>query len=188
MIAFNTDISSSSANSYISVSSASDLIYTYASKSEGDTWVALSADVQQSLLIRSAAVIDNAYTWLGSKTVAIQGLDWARDNVPIEGIYATCNNSNTLLPNNEIPLAVQIAAAITSIELNSVNRETAQPFTAVKSTQVGELSVTFRDTNEVFGDMYQISNRVNEYLKKYGSLTSSLNTSGSSFKIYQGVR
>lgn len=209
MFSFNSQAASSSATSYISVEEADNIINFFAQPSENTIWVALSATVKEKWLMRSTQIIDNSYTFLGIRTSlgseasTGQRLEWPRIEVPRDGVYNTLHHSSyvnktfkhynyvyddILVNSNEIPENIRIGTALFALDLIAENRESNTPYTEVKSIDAGDVGLVFRDTKEMLANSFAITNRTNEYIKKYGVLRNGLNQIGQVFNIRYGVR
>lgn len=74
MATFSSEISSTSANSYISLEDADDY---FENKFQNELWVNLTDEEKQQLLVTSTNRLD-AETYTGYKTVSTQSLQWPR--------------------------------------------------------------------------------------------------------------
>lgn len=89
------------ANSYVSVSDASDIIAT---NIHADTaWVALSTADQEKLLAWATRYLDTKASWKGTKSVEDSPLRWPRT-----GVY---DRDNVLIDSDVIPQQLKVATA-----------------------------------------------------------------------------
>jgi hypothetical protein len=160
-------IGGENANSYVTVSAATDFISLYGKEDEVVTWNSLTN--QESLLIQATAWIDNSINFKGEITNSDQALQWPR-------VYAPKNNISDY-PSDVIPEKLQIATSLLAIELNNESRDVSVNFNELKSIGAGDVSLDFRDSTEQLDNKDVISNRVYLHLKTLGyKNTSSFNS------------
>lgn len=73
-------------NSYLTVTEATDY-FDAISQSKFDAWSTLDGN-EERYLIRATKIVDSHFDFMGARTTNEQSLQWPRDFVPRDGIYA----------------------------------------------------------------------------------------------------
>lgn len=99
----------STANSYVSLAEAEDIICVNATQHA--VWTGLSTSVQETLLVWASDYLDAHVDWKGSKAVKTSGLRWPRDCV--------YDVDDILIEDDVVPLRVKQATVQLAIFLNT---------------------------------------------------------------------
>lgn len=73
-------------NSYLTVTEATEY-FDAISQSKHDTWSNLDGN-EERYLIRATKIVDAHFNWMGARTTKEQKLEWPRNFVPRDGVYA----------------------------------------------------------------------------------------------------
>lgn len=120
------------ANSYVSVSDADDILAT---NIHATSWVAKTNADKEKLLSWATRLIDTKATWYGTKTYETSGLRWPRTGV--------IDRDNVALAEDEIPLRLQEGTAEMARYLVDVDRTTERSQDGLTSLKVDVVEMEF---------------------------------------------
>lgn len=129
------------ANSYTSVEFADD--YAETATFHSATWLALTDDQKERLLVRSSKIIDARVRWAGERVDADSGLRWPRS-----GVY---DRDSFLIADDVVPIALQEAVVEFSLYLMTDDWTAPRSNAEFKEIQVGPIDVVFNDTTYARG-------------------------------------
>jgi hypothetical protein len=139
-IAFDATLGGSSANSYIPVATADDLMPLLVVSTRLSVWTNLQLADKQVYLMRSVKMIEAYVEWEGRKYDPYQPIGWPRDWVygPDNDVY--------VLPHDKVPMQVQEAQALMALNLAEgfSQDDASQP--PIDSLKISSLQIKFNDS------------------------------------------
>lgn len=160
-IVFDATLGSSSANSYVTVARADELLPILVSSTRLAVWSALDTTAKETYLMRAVRLMEAYIDWEGTKIDDWQPIGWPR-----QWIYGP--DRSTTLPTDEVPQAVEESQALMALNLAEGFDQNEASASPVDYLKVSSISISFASQRASRSSML-LPSEVVEKLRGFGS-------------------